>query len=347
LTGHELFKGISNKLPEEIKYQKKRDKLIDYGRELYDKLKRPLKAMDFGGDRVSRKCIERYFKTITNFLEICNIPRVARKRNMTDEELKVYLKKESTLDENNCWISKDDQISYKGKTRIRYRVTYQIFKGAIPDGLVIRHTCHNHSCINPDHLILGTQKDNINDCIKAGRRKAPVLKVKRHNARGGRIKDLNSEQLIEYVKKNCDITEKDEWLWKGSITTQGYAKIYYDNRYYMLHKLMLSFKLGKSYDEISLARHINLDGKRPKKNNVNPDHIQEGTSQDNSIDALVYSKSVKITIEQVKLIREKAKNKNFSSRGSKSAFDKQLATELNITPEMVREVRLYRRWRHI
>lgn len=43
-------------------------------------------------------------------------------------------------------------------------------KMAVPEGMVVRHTCiGNRCCINPDHLILGTQKDNVQDMIKQGR----------------------------------------------------------------------------------------------------------------------------------------------------------------------------------
>lgn len=41
--------------------------------------------------------------------------------------------------------------------------------GPIPKGLVVRHTCDVRECVNPDHLILGTQKDNIRDMHDRGR----------------------------------------------------------------------------------------------------------------------------------------------------------------------------------
>lgn len=37
------------------------------------------------------------------------------------------------------------------------------------DGLIIRHTCDNPRCINPAHLIVGTQQDNINDMVERRR----------------------------------------------------------------------------------------------------------------------------------------------------------------------------------
>ena len=37
-------------------------------------------------------------------------------------------------------------------------------------GIIVRHQCDNTSCVNPSHLLIGTQKDNVADCIKRGRR---------------------------------------------------------------------------------------------------------------------------------------------------------------------------------
>lgn len=50
-----------------------------------------------------------------------------------------------------------------------HRASYLQNVGAIPEGLVVRHMCHRPSCINPRHLRVGTQKDNIWDSIKDGR----------------------------------------------------------------------------------------------------------------------------------------------------------------------------------
>ncbi|UJQ86761.1 HNH endonuclease [Gordonia phage Jalebi] len=41
--------------------------------------------------------------------------------------------------------------------------------GPIPKGMVIRHTCHNRRCINVDHLLLGTYKENTQDMFDANR----------------------------------------------------------------------------------------------------------------------------------------------------------------------------------
>ena len=83
-------------------------------------------------------------------------------------------------DKNGCWIwqgyinKRGYGIASRKGLRIRaHRLFYQAYKGAIKD-LHVLHKCDNPSCVNPDHLFLGTHKDNMRDKAKKGR--APGFK---------------------------------------------------------------------------------------------------------------------------------------------------------------------------
>lgn len=57
-----------------------------------------------------------------------------------------------------------------GMTRISaHRFSWLIAGRSIPQGLYVCHHCDNTICVNPDHLFVGTQKDNMQDCVQKGR----------------------------------------------------------------------------------------------------------------------------------------------------------------------------------
>lgn len=50
-----------------------------------------------------------------------------------------------------------------------HRVAYMLAKGPIPEGIDVMHTCDVRHCCNPKHLVLGTHKENLEDCFRKGR----------------------------------------------------------------------------------------------------------------------------------------------------------------------------------
>jgi hypothetical protein len=90
--------------------------------------------------------------------------------------------------ECGCWIWTGStqvrgygEIISNGKKIYAHRASYTVYKGDIPKGMYVCHKCDTVSCVNPDHLFLGTQRDNMHDMIRKGRsgngRKHPSTKL--------------------------------------------------------------------------------------------------------------------------------------------------------------------------
>jgi hypothetical protein len=80
----------------------------------------------------------------------------------------------SNLSTKECWIwraPKRDADKFRdAKPRSApYRAFYMRIKGPVPIGIVLRHKCDNRMCMNPNHLLLGTPKDNVRDMMRRRR----------------------------------------------------------------------------------------------------------------------------------------------------------------------------------
>lgn len=80
---------------------------------------------------------------------------------------------------SGCWIWNKSTVGRRygtlmidGKPLPAHRFSYQEFIAPIPSGLFVCHRCDVPSCVNPDHLFLGTQSDNMKDCYQKLRRKS-------------------------------------------------------------------------------------------------------------------------------------------------------------------------------
>ena len=110
-----------------------------------------------------------------------------------------------TVKTDSCWIwngwkspyGYGDLIHWPTRKHYRvHRISYELHKGEIPNGLLVLHKCDVKLCVNPNHLFLGTQAENIKDKVEKGRQ-----------ARGEKIgiSKLNENQIKEirdaYIKK--------------------------------------------------------------------------------------------------------------------------------------------------
>lgn len=82
-------------------------------------------------------------------------------------------------------------IGFNGKLQRATRIIWELYRGPIPDGLEICHTCDNPACMNYiSHLFLGTHKQNMQDMMRKGRRHAP-------QGEGSGMSKLTEKEVLE------------------------------------------------------------------------------------------------------------------------------------------------------
>lgn len=160
-------------------------------------------------------------------VRICSVPDCGRKRRANGLCPKHYLrvkltgtvdigpKAHGTLEERfwrkvtkseSCWIWSGSKrpngygtIQRGGKnspTLLAHRVSCELHHGPIPRGCVVMHSCDNPSCVNPEHLLIGTHKDNTGDMDAKGRR----VTIAPLGVQNG--KSVLDDDKVRYIRQN-------------------------------------------------------------------------------------------------------------------------------------------------
>ena len=90
---------------------------------------------------------------------------------------KLFWSKVDKNDPSGCWIYKGcvdkngyGRVVFDRKADKAHRLSWKLLRGEIPSGMSVLHSCDNPPCCNPDHLSIGTTKENIWDCCRKNRR---------------------------------------------------------------------------------------------------------------------------------------------------------------------------------
>jgi hypothetical protein len=117
------------------------------------------------------------------------------------------------IPESGCWIwmKNINHRGYgmtclgRGTNLSAHRVSYEEKYGKIPNGLMALHSCDVRSCVNPDHIFIGTQQDNMTDKVlknrQANGQKHGMSKLKEDEAK--EIKYSNERTEVLALRFNC------------------------------------------------------------------------------------------------------------------------------------------------
>lgn len=112
-----------------------------------------------------------------------------------------FTEKYIPITESGCWIWTANthkqgygKLNVNGKQEPAHRTAYKLYKGEIPENMMVCHSCDIPECVNPDHLFLGTALDNMRDKISKGRHRGAKGGESHHNSK------LNKKDVIEIRK---------------------------------------------------------------------------------------------------------------------------------------------------
>lgn len=133
---------------------------------------------------------------------------------------------EKVIKTRSCWIwigaihtkKGYGAFYFKGSHQKAHRVSWQLFSGDITSGAHVLHKCDNPQCVNPRHLFLGTNADNIADRIKKGR--GHLSARKGINNCKAKLKEEDVLHIRKDTRKKKEIASEYGIHWKTVIRIQ-------------------------------------------------------------------------------------------------------------------------------
>jgi hypothetical protein len=126
----------------------------------------------------------------------------------THAHIKELIQKRSEVDpENGCWVwtkAKNNGgygvVTLDRKPLLAHRLSCTVFKGDIHKGMCVMHSCDNPACVNPEHLSVGTYRENSADMVRKGRNRKPAgIDAALKGLSAQQISDIRTDQRARYV----------------------------------------------------------------------------------------------------------------------------------------------------
>ncbi len=262
-----------------------------------------------------------------------------KRTRKTTEQL--FWEKVSVAGDNECWewLGYKNQYGYgnfraKGVLKLPHRYSYELVHGEIPAGMVILHSCDNPGCVNPAHLHLGTQRDNIIDTVKKGR-----------NTRAGHIKFERSTSARktreQHFWEKVKVSGPDDcWEWTGGQTSTGYGA-FKNGRMVKAHRYAYELAYGELPSDLDCCHTCD------NRLCVNPAHLFAGTRKENLFDMVQKGRSLKGERHNMHKLTEADVIEIHSIHKTARETHEAIAEKFGVSRRQISDILHGKRWSHL